>query len=191
MMSGMRKKWSFCLCGAGALACGVIVFLWLVWPNFIEVNQSLLCFTGEHCSVVFTCVSEQCAAFELCFDDESYEPAFSGALRLYKDDTLLHEFRITGFHIANKFRAGKQVGKKRYAMEIQSTSGMSLEDMMEAGKNFRAEFDFSSTISKAILLYSCVEFKSDLEEWLELLNGIRSSQDLIAEPSADKRAAGL
>ena len=59
---------------------------------------------------------------------------------------------------------------------------------MEAGKNFRAEFNFSSTIPKAMLLYSCVEFKSDLEHLLELLNGTRSRKGLISEISADKDA---
>lgn len=187
MISNTKKKRFLCRFGV-CVGCGIVAFLWLVWPNLMEINQALLCFSGEHCSVVFTCVSERCATFELCFDDESYEPTFSGTLRLHKDDTLLHEFGITGFHITNGFRGGKQVGKKRYAIEIQSTSGISLEDMMEAGKNFRAEFNFSSTIPKAMLLYSCVEFKSDLEHLLELLNGTRSRKGLISEISADKDA---
>jgi len=132
----------------------------LFWPKVVIIRKPLVVISGIKGSSSFVCQAAHVAAFELCFEDETYEPQFKGTVKILKGDELLQVLEIARFTIANTYRGAKMVGKKRYRMEYKGK--MQLNEILEQGKGYRVELEFSTAIPNAQLLFTCVDFQSTL-----------------------------
>jgi hypothetical protein len=149
------------------LLAGLLIFMVafyllfsLFWPGVVMVEEPISDVCGREAAATFICSASHVAALELRFADAAYEPQVHGTLKIFEDGDLLQVLDVAGFTIANGYRGAKMIGKKRYRIEYENNAH--LGELLEQGKQYHVELEFSDTIPDAQLLFTGVYYQSPL-----------------------------
>lgn len=156
------SKLSLSRCLTGLLIFVVVfqLIFSLFWPKVVMIKEPISDIYGREAAATFICSAPHIAAFELCFEDTTYEPKFHGTVKIFEDGDLLQALDIADFTIANCYRGAKMIGKKRYRIEYENN--VQLSKILEQGKKYRVELELSATIPNAQLLFTGVDYQSIL-----------------------------